>query len=129
MNYQQRVYQWLFRQPDPCRMREIAASMKLPHGMVSDALVRMRAHGLVTVDGSGRGAKWRVKDDSVAFFPDMRGRSEASLARLHAWRAINNARKRGGSAQKAIAHGSATIENSDVSGCGATIAHDSVEAA
>jgi len=85
MNYQQRVYHWMLRYPDPVTMHEICRGTNLPPLVVSYALHRMHKRlGLVRPNRSngGRGIKWLVVDDTITFIPDNRGMTAGSRAAL-----------------------------------------------
>ena len=85
MSYQQRVYHWMLRFPDPVTMHEICRGTNLPERVVSYALHRMHKRlGLVRPNRSngGRGIKWLVVDDTITFIPDNRGMTAGSRAAL-----------------------------------------------
>ena len=85
MSYQQRVYHWMLRYPDPVTMHEICRGTNLPPLVVSYALHRMHKRlGLVRPNRSngGRGIKWLIVDDTITFIPDNRGMMAGSRAAL-----------------------------------------------
>ena len=85
MSYQQRVYHWMLRYPDPVTMHEICRGTNLPERVVSYALYRMHKRlGLVKPNrnNGGRGIKWLIVDDTITFIPDNRGMTAGSRAAL-----------------------------------------------